>query len=125
VGAELAAQLLDAAGGFDGRLPELFAGFGADEVAAPVPHPASCRPQAWAAAAAVELLRVVLGLSVDVPAGVITLNPPSPSPVGAVSVRGLAVGRGRLDVAIDRDGRVTHVVAPEGFRVVTPSEALI
>ena len=47
---------------FDYRLPELFAGFGADEVAAPVPYPASCRPQAWSAAAAVVLVRVVLGL---------------------------------------------------------------
>ena len=65
--AELARQLLVAADAFDGRLPELFAGFGADEVAAPVAYPASCRPQAWSAAAAVELLRVVLGLDVDVP----------------------------------------------------------
>jgi glycogen debranching enzyme len=118
--AELAVQLLDAADGFDRRLPELFAGFGVDEVAAPVPYPASCRPQAWAAAAAVELLRVLLGLSVDVPAGEITLDPPSPSPVGALSVRGLAVGGGRLDVEIDREGRVTHVSAPAGFRTVTP-----
>jgi glycogen debranching enzyme len=118
--AELAVQLLDAADGFDRRLPELFAGFGADEVAAPVPYPASCRPQAWAAAAVVELLRVLLGLSVDVPAGEITLDPPSPSPVGAISVRGLAVGGGRLDVEIDREGRVTHVSAPAGFRTVTP-----
>jgi hypothetical protein len=68
----------------------------------------------------VELLRVLLGLSVDVPAGEITLDPPSPSPVGAISVRGLAVGGGRLDVEIDREGRVTHVSAPAGFRTVTP-----
>ena len=88
--AELARQLLVAAAAFDGRLPELFAGFGADEVAAPMACPASCRPQAWSAAAAVELLRVVLGLTVDVPAGVVTLRPPTPSPVGALEVRGPA-----------------------------------
>ncbi len=115
--AELGRQLLDAAAGFDSRLPELYAGFGADEVAAPVPYPASCRPQAWSAGAAVALLTTVLGLAVDVPAGVVTLRPPSPSPVGAVRVRGLAVGRGRLDVDIDRDGTVTHVAAPAGMRV--------
>ncbi len=115
--AQLGRQLLDAADGFDRRLPELFGGFGADEVAAPVPYPASCRPQAWSAAAAVALLSAVLGLSVDVPAGVVTLRPPAPSPVGAVSVRGLAVGPGRLDVDVDRDGRVTHVAAPVGMRV--------
>ena len=63
------------------------------------------------------MLRVVLGLAVDVPAGVITLRPPAPGPVGAVAVRGLAVGGGRMDVAVDRAGRVTHVAAPPGFRV--------
>ena len=118
--AELARQLLVAAAAFDGRLPELFAGFGADEVAAPVACPASCRPQAWSAAAAVELLRVVLGLTVDVPAGVVTLRPPAPSPVGALEVRGLPVGDGHLEVAIDRDGRVTRADAPPGFRVDAP-----
>ena len=117
--AMLVGQLLNAADAFDRRLPELYAGFGADEVAAPVPYPASCRPQAWSAAAAVELLRVVLGLTVDVPSRVVTLRPPSPSPVGAVAVRGLPVGPGHLDVAVERDGRVAHVSAPPGFRVDT------
>ena len=118
--AELARQLLVAAEAFDRRLPELFAGFGADEVAAPVAYPASCRPQAWSAAAAVELLRVVLGLTVDVPAGVVAFRPPTPSPVGAVEVRGLPVGPGHLDVTLDREGRVTHVEGPPGFRVNVP-----
>ena len=118
--AELGRQLLVVADAFDGRLPELFAGFGAGEVAAPVAYPASCRPQAWSAAAAVELLRVVLGLAVDVPAGVVTLRPPTPSLVGALEVRGLPVGGGHLDVAIDRGGRVTRADAPPGFRVDAP-----
>ena len=83
-------------------------------------YPASCRPQAWSAAAAVELLRVVLGLDVDVPGRVVTLDPPTPSPVGALEVRGLPVGAGHLDVTLDRDGRVSRVEGPPGFRVVTP-----
>jgi hypothetical protein len=61
-----------------------------------------------------------VGLTVDVPAGVITLRPPTPSPVGALEVRGLPVGGGHLDVAIDRDGRVTRADAPTGFRVEAP-----
>lgn len=115
--AELGVQLLDAADGFDRRLPELFAGLGADEVATPVPYPASCRPQAWAAAASVGLLHTLLGLSVDVPAGVLTLAPPTTARVGALRVRGLAVAGGRLDVDVDRHGRVTHVAAPQAMRV--------
>ncbi|MET1035569.1 MAG: glycogen debranching N-terminal domain-containing protein [Arthrobacter sp.] len=56
----LAAGLLDAAEGFGWRLPELFSGHAADQVGAPVPYPASCRPQAWAAASAVPIA-VALG----------------------------------------------------------------
>lgn len=59
--AQLAGELVTAAEGFAWRLPELFAGFGATEVAAPVAYPASCRPQAWSAAAAVVVAQALLG----------------------------------------------------------------
>ncbi|MBK0331624.1 amylo-alpha-1,6-glucosidase [Brachybacterium sp. MASK1Z-5] len=55
----LARGLLRAAGSFDQRLPELFGGQSADEVSAPLPYPASCRPQAWAAASAVPVARAL------------------------------------------------------------------
>jgi hypothetical protein len=58
----LARGLLSAAEGFDYRLPELFAGHGADEVWPPVPYPASCRPQAWAAASVVPVAMALGGL---------------------------------------------------------------
>lgn len=51
----LAAQLVRAADAFDGRLPELFAGFSPEEASSPVAYPASCRPQAWSAAAVVPV----------------------------------------------------------------------
>ena len=51
----VARGLLRAAHGFDQRLPELFGGQGTDQIAAPIPYPASCRPQAWAAASAVPV----------------------------------------------------------------------
>jgi glycogen debranching enzyme len=53
----LADGLLDAAHAFGYRLPELYGGDRrtADRPA-PLPYPAACRPQAWAAAAAVMLL---------------------------------------------------------------------
>jgi glycogen debranching enzyme len=58
----VASGLLDAAGHFGNRLPELFAGFDRRAVPVPVPYPAACSPQAWAASAPVELLRALLRL---------------------------------------------------------------
>ncbi|GAA4895287.1 glycogen debranching N-terminal domain-containing protein [Tessaracoccus lubricantis] len=55
----IARHLLRAAEGFDFRLPELFGGWSADEAATPMPYPASCRPQAWAAASAFVLADVL------------------------------------------------------------------
>lgn len=57
--AELARQLLRAAEGTNFRMPELFGGQPADEVFPPVPYPASCRPQAWAAASAITIARAL------------------------------------------------------------------
>ncbi|MDM4762225.1 glycogen debranching N-terminal domain-containing protein [Galbitalea sp. SE-J8] len=51
----LATGLLAAATAFDYRMPELYGGDGADEVPRPIPYPASCRPQAWSAAAAIAV----------------------------------------------------------------------
>ena len=52
--AGLVEGLLRASVAFDQRLPELWSGEGR-----PVPYPASCRPQAWSAAAAVVVAQVL------------------------------------------------------------------
>ncbi|MEO7588903.1 MAG: glycogen debranching N-terminal domain-containing protein [Arachnia sp.] len=57
----LAAGLLDAAEDFDFRLPELFAGHARDDIPQALPYPASCRPQAWAAASGVVVWRALTG----------------------------------------------------------------
>jgi len=57
--ATLAEGLLRAAEGFEHRLPELFGGQSSDEVFPPVPYPASCRPQAWAAASGITVARAL------------------------------------------------------------------
>lgn len=57
--------LLDAAAACDGRLPEALAGYGRDIAAAPVRYPTACSPQAWAAAAPLLLLRLLLDLRPD------------------------------------------------------------
>ncbi|MBD8610043.1 amylo-alpha-1,6-glucosidase [Frigoribacterium sp. CFBP 13729] len=51
----LSEGLLAAAPWFGYRMPELHGGDAAADVPAPVPYPASCRPQAWSAAAAVAV----------------------------------------------------------------------
>jgi glycogen debranching enzyme len=61
----IARALLDGAPFFDHRLPELFAGYEREGDAPPGVVPTSARPQAWAAATPVLLLRAVLGLEPD------------------------------------------------------------
>ncbi|WP_217180546.1 glycogen debranching N-terminal domain-containing protein [Streptomyces sp. AC495_CC817] len=61
--AVIARQLLDAAEGFDYRVPELHAGDERVPGGRPVPYPAACRPQAWSAAAAVVCARALDAVS--------------------------------------------------------------
>ncbi len=107
--------LLAAGSAFDGRLPELFGGFAADDLPVPVPYPASCRPQAWAAASAVVMLQAFLGLEPDVPAGVVRLSPSTT--VGALSVSGLQVAGAAFDVAIDSAGAVVSATVADGLTI--------
>lgn len=74
----MAEGLLAAAGQFGGRLPELFGGFSRAEFPVPVPYPVACAPQAWAAGAPILLLRAMLGLEPDMPAGRMRLRPRLP-----------------------------------------------
>jgi glycogen debranching enzyme len=58
-------SLIEAAAGFDFRLPEVFAGFERGRSQPPAVYPTSCSPQAWAAATPILLLRVLLELEPD------------------------------------------------------------
>lgn len=110
-------RLLDLGEAFGYRLPELFSDIGALD--RPAPYPASCRPQAWAAASAVAVLTVALGLSVDVPARTVTVRPAASSPFGAMTVRGIRVGESRLTVTVDAAGGVEVGGLPEGFTLTS------
>ncbi|MGW1707837.1 amylo-alpha-1,6-glucosidase [Streptomyces sp. NPDC002206] len=114
--ASLSGGLLTASAGFDARLPELFAGHGAATDARPSPYPASCRPQAWAAASSVMILQSMLGLSADVPAGTLTVAPGFAEEYRPLKVEGLDIAGGRLDISIDADG-TAHIEAPNGLVV--------
>jgi len=50
--------LLRAAERFAFRMPELHSGDAASDTTTPAPYPAACRPQAWSAAAAIQVLSV-------------------------------------------------------------------
>lgn len=109
--AHVALGLVAAAAPFGCRVPELFAG---DAIGhRPVPYPASCRPQAWAAAAAAAVVTGVLGLSADVPMGRLTLYPMRPSPFGPTRVSGLSWAGTRFSVSLDADGRPEVEGLPE------------
>ncbi|HEU5421511.1 MAG TPA: glycogen debranching N-terminal domain-containing protein [Streptosporangiaceae bacterium] len=102
----LASGLLDAAAAFGWRLPELFAGDARTQVPWPSPYPASCRPQAWAAAAAGALVIALLGLEVDVPAGRVSVSPLFPDQAGTrLQVEGLVAGNETFSAGIDVHGR--------------------
>ncbi|MFF3055331.1 glycogen debranching N-terminal domain-containing protein [Streptomyces sp. NPDC057909] len=114
--ASLSRGLLTASAGFDARLPELFAGHGAATGARPSPYPASCRPQAWAAASSVMILQSMLGLSADVPGGTLTVAPGFAEEYRPLKVEGLDIAGGRLDISIEADG-TAHIEAPNGLVV--------
>ena len=58
-------RTIEASSHFGHQLPEVFAGFPRTETPFPIAYPTAARPQAWAAAAPVLLLRVLLGLEPD------------------------------------------------------------
>jgi glycogen debranching enzyme len=95
--------ILDAAEGFGGHLPELFCGFDRDTFPVPIPYPTACAPQAWAAATPLLLLRVLLGLEPDVPAGVVTVDPAVPAAMLPMKVDQLHLGDSTLELLVTPD----------------------
>jgi len=103
----LALGLLDTAAHSDGRLPELFGGFDRSDVAVPVPYPASCSPQAWAAAAPLLVVRSLLGLEPDVPRGRVVIRPRIPAELGTLALVDVPLGDAVVDIRAEgRHGSV-------------------
>jgi hypothetical protein len=71
------------------QLPEVFAGFRRDEARMPVEYPGALKPQSWAAAAPLRMIRTVLGL--DVVNGKLRSKPCLPRAVGRLWLRGVRV----------------------------------
>lgn len=110
----LMSGLFEAADAFGMRLPELFCGFGRTQGPAPIAYPVACLPQAWASGAAFMMLQSCLGLHIDGWSGAIHLDRPRlPIGIDRLTVHGLQVAGGVVDLTFQRAGR--RVVAyPEG-----------
>jgi glycogen debranching enzyme len=109
--ARLAGELLEAAQAFpDVRLPELYCGFGRDEVGPPVPYPGACAPQAWAAAAPLAILRALLGVRPCAAEGRLDFERPLlPDGLASLTLSGLRIGDARVDLHCHRRGTSTRV----------------
>ncbi|GAA2692630.1 hypothetical protein GCM10010400_67480 [Streptomyces aculeolatus] len=109
--------LLDAAGHFGHRLPEMYAGDQRTAGGAPLPHPAACRPSAVAAAAAVHVLTALAGVVPDVPAGTVSARPPSTAPLGAVQLTGWRLAGEPFAVRVSRLGLAVVEEAAPGLQL--------
>jgi glycogen debranching enzyme len=101
----------------DGRLPELFCGFGRRRDVAPVPYPVACRPQAWAAGSVFLLLEAALGLEAHaLPRRVVFRQPQLPSWLPWLEIRNLRIGEARLDLNVvhGRFGGSLEILRKEG-----------
>ncbi len=105
----------------DIQMPELFAGLRREELAVPVPYQMANVPQAWSAGAVMQMVRVLLGVEPDVPAGKLYVDPALPPWCPILTVNKLHVGRHEVRVHAKRgeDGSCSvDVDAPAGLEVV-------
>jgi glycogen debranching enzyme len=116
--AKIGLALLEAAREQGGRLPELFTGLARDELSQPVAYPTACSPQAWASAAPLLVLRSLLRLDVDVPAGRLAVDPIPLKGVDELVLDGVPIGTGRLQVTGDGETSLTGAEEP----VLTPPQ---
>jgi glycogen debranching enzyme len=113
--ARVLCDLFHAARYFDMRMPELFCGFGKEPGEPPIAYPVACMPQAWAAGSAFMMLQASLGLSIDAEAKVVRLvRPMLPSGVDRMSLDGLEVGDGTVDLMFQRLGEGVAVTPGPG-----------
>ena len=94
----IANGLFDAARYFGGRLPELFCGFDRADFHEPVPYPTACSPQAWAAAAPVQLARILLRFDPDFTRNVVHLAPILPDEMKEFRAENVVLGHSKVTI---------------------------
>ncbi len=105
----------------DIQMPELFAGLPREEFAVPVPYRMANVPQAWSAGCVLHMVRILLGLEPDLPAGRLYLDPALPSWCPSLTLTKLHLGphEVRLHVRRTPDGTCSiDADAPAGLEVV-------
>ncbi len=85
------------------RLPELFCGFHRRPADSPTLYPVACAPQSWAAGTVFMLIESCLGLSINGTREQIRFRSSYlPEALQQVRIKNLQVGRGSVDLAIQR-----------------------
>jgi glycogen debranching enzyme len=113
----IALGLIEASEAFEGRLPELFCGFGRSEFSLPVRYPTSGSPQAWAAATPFSLLRTLLRLDPWIPRLQLCLAPALPPELGAVKVLNVPLAGTRIAIEV-KDGKTSVSGLPSDIQVL-------
>ncbi|MFE4079113.1 glycogen debranching N-terminal domain-containing protein [Arthrobacter sp. NtRootA1] len=110
----IAVALFEAAEYSDGRLPELFCGFGRDEFPQPIPYPAACSPQAWAATTPIHLVMSLLRYDAHVSRGGLWMDPAIPESFGDLHIINAPTGRGPITIDVI-GSQATVQGLPEGL----------
>ena len=102
--ADVLGRLVDLGARVGYRLPELLSG--ETVLGDPVPYPASCRPQAWAAASGLAVAPLLLGLRGDARSGRLRVAPLEGG-LGRIRVGGVRLGERDITVTADGEGSVS------------------
>jgi glycogen debranching enzyme len=114
---QVARGIFDAAAHFGGQLPELFCGFDRSEYPGPVPYPTACSPQAWAAAAPIQLARILLRFDPDFTRGVVHLAPILAEEKGDFRADNVRLGHARISITANlREGSIEGL--PPGLKLL-------
>ena len=106
----------------DGRLPELFCGFGVGELPGPVPYPTSCSPQAWAAASPLLMVRSLLRFDPAMGSSRVWLAPALPEEITRLRVDNIPLAGARLTIEVE-DGAVAVTGLPADIEVIDEPRA--
>ncbi|MHB8588778.1 MAG: amylo-alpha-1,6-glucosidase [Candidatus Dormibacteraceae bacterium] len=86
----------------DIQMPELFSGLPRKEFAVPVPYRMANVPQAWSAGCVLQMVRVLLGVEPDLPAGRVYVDPALPPWCPRFELNNLRLGTHELRLSVQR-----------------------